>query len=296
MGFMKRRRIRQLLKFVWKDAGEISKLPDVKKSRIYICLDIWHCFRKYYLYSIQYKKNNLWAQSDNERSELAQSIGNVNKGNDYWLETYYENWKFLNKYTSFRWDKTPRAAENRNKAYTKRYGLGENVAVQYGVTFIFEHFTIGKITCGKNVLFARDCDIDYTGDLKIGDRVFLSENVKILTHNHDLFGGHEMTPTPLTIGDDAILGARVLVLPGVKTIGRGAMISAGAVVKHEVPPYAIVMGNPAKIVGFRFTPDQIIEFEEDHYPEETRYKEEELESNYKKYFLDRIDEISNYLR
>lgn len=46
-------------------------------------------------------------------------------------------------------------------------------------------------------------------------------------------------------------------LSGCKTIGNGAVIGAGSVVTHDVPPYAIVVGNPAKILRYRLTPEQI---------------------------------------
>lgn len=41
------------------------------------------------------------------------------------------------------------------------------------------------------------------------------------------------------------------------TVGRGAVVAAGAVVTKDVPPYAIVGGNPAKVIKYRFTPEEI---------------------------------------
>ena len=55
---------------------------------------------------------------------------------------------------------------------------------------------------------------------------------------------------PIVIEDDAWLGLGVIVLDGV-TIGRGAVIGAGAVVTGDVPPYAIAVGVPARVVGSR---------------------------------------------
>lgn len=74
-------------------------------------------------------------------------------------------------------------------------------------------------------------------------------------------------------------------------IGRGALIGANAVLLSNVPPYSIIVGNPGKVVGFVKTPSQIIEFEKKEYPENERLSQIELEQNYKKYYLDRIDEI-----
>ena len=58
------------------------------------------------------------------------------------------------------------------------------------------------------------------------------------------------------IGNDVFIGANVFVLDGV-TIGDGAVVGAGAVVVHDVPPYAIVVGEPAKVIKYRFDQDTI---------------------------------------
>ncbi|GAB3022544.1 acetyltransferase [Nocardioides flavus (ex Wang et al. 2016)] len=60
----------------------------------------------------------------------------------------------------------------------------------------------------------------------------------------------------LTIGNDVWIGHRAMILSGV-TVGDGAVIGAGSVVRQNVPPYAIVAGNPARVSGFRFRPEQI---------------------------------------
>lgn len=62
---------------------------------------------------------------------------------------------------------------------------------------------------------------------------------------------------PLAIGNDVWLGTNALVLPSVHTIGDGAVVAAGAVVHKDIPPYAVVVGNPARVVRFRFPPDVI---------------------------------------
>ena len=57
------------------------------------------------------------------------------------------------------------------------------------------------------------------------------------------------------IGNDVWVGINTIILPGVK-IGNGAVVGAGAVVTHNVPPYAIVAGNPAKILRYRYNEAQ----------------------------------------
>ncbi len=95
------------------------------------------------------------------------------------------------------------------------------------------------------------------------------------------------------IGADAWVGRNVTILKGV-VVGRGAIVGAGAVLRRSVPPYAIVIGDPAKIVGFRFKPEEIIEHEAALYPEKDRLPKEMLEENYKTYYLDRKEELRAY--
>ena len=61
-----------------------------------------------------------------------------------------------------------------------------------------------------------------------------------------------------TIGSDVWIGSNSVILAGV-TVGHGAVIGAGAVVTKDVPPYAIVVGNPARVRRYRFEPDLIAE-------------------------------------
>ncbi|MHA6720018.1 CatB-related O-acetyltransferase [Sphingomonas sp. RS6] len=62
---------------------------------------------------------------------------------------------------------------------------------------------------------------------------------------------------PTIVEDDVWLGHHAIITPGCKHIGRGAVIGAGAVVTRDVPPYAIVAGNPAKLIRHRFEPEVI---------------------------------------
>ncbi|MGQ9662697.1 MAG: acyltransferase [Kiritimatiellia bacterium] len=95
------------------------------------------------------------------------------------------------------------------------------------------------------------------GPVRIGNDVMMGPEVVVITRNHcwnrtDVamrLQGH-LPPEPVTIGDDVWIGTRVIILPGV-TIGRGAIIGAGAVVTRDVPEYAIVGGNPARVIRFR---------------------------------------------
>jgi virginiamycin A acetyltransferase len=60
---------------------------------------------------------------------------------------------------------------------------------------------------------------------------------------------------PLLIGHDVWIGLNVIICPGCKSIGNGAMVGAGAIVTKDVAPYTIVAGNPARPIRSRFSPE-----------------------------------------
>lgn len=95
------------------------------------------------------------------------------------------------------------------------------------------------------------------GEVIIGDNVMMGPECIVYTRNHafadvtipmNMQGFSE--ERPVIIGNDVWIGGRVIILPGVK-VGDGAIIGAGAVVTKDVPDYAIVGGNPAKVIKYR---------------------------------------------
>jgi serine acetyltransferase len=68
--------------------------------------------------------------------------------------------------------------------------------------------------------------------------------------------GHPSCKGDIIIENDVWIGAKATIMSGVR-IGNGAIVAAGSVVSKDVPPYAIVAGNPAKIVKYRFDEEQI---------------------------------------
>jgi maltose O-acetyltransferase len=91
----------------------------------------------------------------------------------------------------------------------------------------------------------------------IGNDVMMAPDVLIFTRNHRFSrldmpmaqqGGSDAKP--VRIGNDVWIGERAMIMPGV-TIGDGAIVGAGAVVRQDGPPLAIVVGNPAQVVDYR---------------------------------------------
>lgn len=111
------------------------------------------------------------------------------------------------------------------------------------------------IVVGKNSGLGINCKV--RGPLEIGDNVMMGPDVMIFTSNHRMSRidvpmnqQGDADRKKVTIGNDVWIGARVIILPGV-IIGDGAVLGAGTVVAKDVPEYAVVVGNPARIVKYR---------------------------------------------
>lgn len=165
--------------------------------------------------------------------------------------------------------------------------------------------TPSTIYIGSNSHIAPNCLIRSAhGTIHIGNHVMIGPSVHIHGGNHiinskgfflDTIKKKDNSDGDLIIGDDSWIGSYSIILKG-GNIGRGAIVSAGSVVRHSVPPYAIVSGNPCKIIGFRLTPDEIIEHEKVLYSEDNRLPIDILERNYEKFFLKRLKEIKDFTR
>jgi len=119
----------------------------------------------------------------------------------------------------------------------------------------------GSIEIGNNVNIGKKTSIRSSESIKIGDYVLISANVIILDNNsHSLDfkerrididesrnGYQQSKSSPIIIGNDVWIGARAVILKGVK-IGNRSIIAAGSVVTKNVPNDSIYAGNPAKLV------------------------------------------------
>lgn len=128
-----------------------------------------------------------------------------------------------------------------------RMKIGKGSTVNMSCCIISPH----KIKVGRDCHLNRRCFLDGRGRIIIGDSVSISHNVSIVTGGHDVasinFGG---VFKPIIVKNYVWIGMNSTLLQGI-TIGEGAVIAAGAVVTKDVPPYTIVGGIPARMIGTR---------------------------------------------
>lgn len=133
--------------------------------------------------------------------------------------------------------------------HVMKYDIGAQSSIFLDCTFdCTVHFSMKS-----NSVINTKCRLDNKGGIFIGSNVSISQEVMILSADHDLdapdFAGRER---PVYIGDYVWIGSRALIMPGV-TIGKGAVVAAGAVVTRNVEPYTVVAGVPAKKIRMRLT-------------------------------------------
>lgn len=147
----------------------------------------------------------------------------------------------------------------------------------------------------ENTVIRRGATIlnNHHENLYIKKYTVISTNCTIVTNNHKstvgipqcLLGASHVNDVSkdLVIAEDIFVGANVTIMSG-GDLGRGCIIGACSLVTKPIPPYAIAVGSPARIVGVKFTIDQILKHEEALYPPEDRMSREELEKLFEKYY------------
>lgn len=298
MNWLQRKRIVQAIKYGWADAKKIS--AETGTSRWHEYITYLSFFRKHFVFSNQYIKERLWTLSEEDRELRGKEIGKTNHQHDDWVIDMYQNRKFIAKWSQLKWETSPKRTKKRKQAYAKQFHTGKNFRVQRNVDIHREHYLDGTITIGNNVLFAKNVFIDYSGYLVIEDNVSLSDGVVIETHSHvstgfALTGEGKLAQTHLVIEEGVSVGSKALIMDTCSRIGRHSRIGAGAVVRSNIPPYAIAIGNPAKVVGFVMTPEEV-EKKEREYPKEKRITPEKFLAYYNKYFRERAHETKKYMK
>jgi len=110
-----------------------------------------------------------------------------------------------------------------------------------------------KIIIGNN--FYANAGCHFMGEITIGDDVMIGPKTIIWGRDHGMGSGTPMnkqphSKKPIIIGHDVWIGAGVIILKGVE-IGDGCVIGAGSIVTKSIPPYSIVVGNPARVIKKR---------------------------------------------
>lgn len=115
----------------------------------------------------------------------------------------------------------------------------------------------------------------------------IAEGLVVVTSNHRQHIGQFLQGNnddneykDIIVEEDVWIGINVTLLAGAH-IGRGAIIGACSVVTKEIPPYAVAVGNPAKVIKFKWSVDDILKHERMLYPENERFTREELEGHRK---------------
>lgn len=132
--------------------------------------------------------------------------------------------------------------------------LGDNCVIQ---NYAFFQLTKPRprVLIGDNTVIGRHCMIKAKNSIVIGSNVLMAAHVHITDHNHGIAAGRLIRDQraeigSVTIGDDVWIGAGAKILMNAK-LGVGAVVGANAVVTGDIPANAIVVGVPARIIGYR---------------------------------------------
>ena len=129
--------------------------------------------------------------------------------------------------------------------------IGKGSTIHTGARF----YDPKNISIGEDSIIGERIVLDGRDKLIIGSHVDIASEVMIYNSGHDVNDENfSAKNSPVKIEDYVFIGPRVIILAGV-TIGKGAIVAAAAVVTKDVPPYAIVGGVPAKIIGERRNKD-----------------------------------------
>ena len=137
------------------------------------------------------------------------------------------------------------------RQFAYKYALGMRVGHKSSIHRCCRIYRPSAVIVGNHSVINRGVLLDGRMGVRIGANVSISEGVAIITLEHDPnspnFASRGAT---VSIADRVFIGAHAIILPGV-TVGEGAVVAAGAVVTHDVPPYTIVGGVPSRTIGER---------------------------------------------
>lgn len=117
----------------------------------------------------------------------------------------------------------------------------------------------GELYIGDNTIFGTDNTVNCYAGVYIGPECLFADSVYIVDFDHNYWDpvisirSQGITKKPIRLEGDIWVGEKVTILRGV-TVGRGSVIGAMSLVNRDVPPYAVVGGVPARVIGWRPRP------------------------------------------
>lgn len=121
--------------------------------------------------------------------------------------------------------------------------IGNNTTICTPLSGIsFDH-----VTMGDNVYINANCLMMARGGITIENDVMIAANVQLISNNHDEYNRQILTCKEINIKKGVWIGAGATIMPGV-TVGKYAIVGAGAIVTKDVPDYSVVVGVPARVI------------------------------------------------
>lgn len=144
---------------------------------------------------------------------------------------------------------------NQTMPFTEEYNellkelFGDNIGEGSYVAAPIGGACVSTMKIGKGVFINSGLLAMARGGITIEDGVQIAANVQLISNNHDPYDLAILTCKPVLIKEAAWIGAGATILPGV-CIGKHAIVGAASVVTKDVPDYAVVVGNPARIIKY----------------------------------------------
>lgn len=129
-------------------------------------------------------------------------------------------------------------------------GIHDNVIIGKRTLLRAEGLEKRSLILENGVSIGANCDIDFSGGIIIRKDAHIAHEVLISTHDHGYDYKSEPIGKSLEIGEHAFIGSRSTIMHNCNYIGKLAVVGTGSVVTKDVPDYAIVAGNPAKIIKY----------------------------------------------